>query len=90
MFTLSQSSLCPPSPLCLRSSLTASTVRLAPTRLLLYGIKYLIQLPADLTHLTLIKQAGGNPGTLQAGTSWQDNITVTIQQQPHGFPQQVE
>jgi len=32
--------------------------------------------------------AGSNPGSLQAGTSWQENITVTIQQQPNGFSQQ--
>merc|ERR1719370_2249878 len=32
--------------------------------------------------------AGSNPGSLQAGTSWQENITVTIQQQPSGFSQQ--
>jgi len=32
--------------------------------------------------------AGSNPGSLQAGTSWQENITVTIQQQPNSFSQQ--
>merc|ERR1719370_2393706 len=32
--------------------------------------------------------ANSNPGTLQPGSSWQENITVTIQQQPHSFSNQ--
>ena len=36
------------------------------------------------------KKANSNPGTLQPGSSWQENITVTIQQQPHSFSNQVD
>ena len=39
--------------------------------------------------IVLIK-ANSNPGTLQPGSSWQENITVTIQQQPHSFSNQVD
>ena len=36
------------------------------------------------------KKANSSPGTLQPGSSWQENITVTIQQQPHSFSNQVD
>ena len=39
--------------------------------------------------IVLIK-ANSSPGTLQPGSSWQENITVTIQQQPHSFSNQVD
>ena len=38
----------------------------------------------------VLKKANSNPGTLQPGSSWQENITVTIQQQPHSFSNQVD